>query len=125
PFDPSQPTTVKFAAYDRVGNVEGVQSKQIQVDTTAPTVPTLAFSGFTNAHLRAGTVYFRTGASGGFTVTPTSSDDESGVASYVYPALGSGWTRSGGDFSFDTSAVDPTEPNNLHAATGPSLVVAH
>src|SRR5207237_10750319 len=86
--------------------------------------PTLGFPRFTNAHLRAGTVYFRTGASGGFTVTPASTDDESGVASYAYPALGSGWTRSGGDYSFDASAVDPTEPNNLHAVNGASLVGA-
>src|SRR5207244_9970577 len=58
---------------------------------------------------------------GGFTVTPTSSDGESGVASYAYPSLGAGWTNTGGTYSFDASAADPAEPNDVTATNGAGL----
>ncbi|MDX6543406.1 MAG: hypothetical protein QOK32_1009, partial [Gaiellaceae bacterium] len=120
-FAVSSTTTVKYAALDNVGNVESVHTRTIQVDATAPSAPTLAYSGFANAHATGSTVYFRPGSSGGFTVTPSSTDAESGVASYSYPSLGTGWTRSGGDYSFDPSAGDPAEPNDITAQNNAGL----
>ena len=112
-------TTVKWAAYDRVGNVESVQSKTIQIDTTAPSTPTLAFSALTNAVASGGTIYFRPGTAGGFDVSASSTDGESGVASYSFPALGAGWSASGTGatrtYSFTNAAGDPAEPNNVTA----------
>src|SRR5204862_6582548 len=108
---------------DRVGN-EGTQagtSATVKVDTSARTAPALASSGLSNASVTGQTVYFRGGASGGFTVTPTSDDAESAVASYAYPSLGSGWSRSGSDYAFDASAADPSEPNDVTAANGAGL----
>src|SRR5207248_9082149 len=96
---------------DRVAN-EGVQagtSATVKVDTSVPSAPDLAFSSLSNASVSGQTVYFRGGAAGGFTVTPTSSDAESGVASYGFPALASGWTETSGAYSFDASAADPSE----------------
>jgi hypothetical protein len=123
-FGVSATTTVKYAAYDNVGNVESVKSRTIQVDTTAPSAPTFAFSGFTNAHATGSTVYFRPASSGGFTVTPSSTDAQSGVASYAFPSLGSGWTRSGGGYGFNASAGDPAEPNNVTATNNAGLTSA-
>jgi len=123
-FNVSSTTTVKYAALDNVGNVESVHTRTIQVDDTAPSAPTLAFSGFTGAHATGSTVYFRPGSSGGFTVTPSSTDAQSGVASYSYPSLGTGWSRSGGDYTFDPSAGDPAEPNDVTAQNNAGLTSA-
>src|SRR5207237_2571223 len=98
---------------DKGANSEPVQSTLVQVDTSAPTAPSLAFSALSNASASGSTVFYRPGAAGGFTVTPSSSDPESGVASYSYPSLGSGWSNSGGVYSFSAAAVDPAEPNNI------------
>src|SRR5207244_9343153 len=69
PFSVSTTKTVKYAASDKVGNTETVQSTLVQVDTSAPTAPSLACSAFSNASLSGATVFHRPGAAGGFTVT--------------------------------------------------------
>jgi hypothetical protein len=124
-FNVAVTTTVKYRAWDHVGNAEAVQTKLIQVDTTAPTAPTLSFSALTNAFAAGQTVYFRPGVAGGVTVTASSSDGESGVASYAFPALGSGWSGSQAgasySYSFTNAAVDPTEPNNTTATNNAGL----
>ncbi|HEY3183437.1 MAG TPA: Ig-like domain-containing protein, partial [Gaiellaceae bacterium] len=114
-------TTIKFAAVDKVGNVESTHTQLVQVDTTAPTAPALAFSGFSNASATGSTVYFRPGAAGGFTAAGSSTDAESGVASYAYPGLGSGWSATGGAYSFTAAAADPAEPLNVTATNGAGL----
>src|SRR5205807_8459338 len=43
---------------------------------------------------------------------------------YGYPDLGSGCTRTGGDYSFDGSAADPSEPNDVTATNGAGLASA-
>src|SRR5207253_508219 len=43
----------------------------------------------------------------------SSTDAQSGVASYAYPSLGSGWSGTGGAYAFSGSAVDPAEPLNV------------
>src|SRR5207302_3583235 len=87
--------------------------------------PNLALSAGSNAYVSGSTVYFRSGGAGSFDLTPTSTDNESGVASYSFPNLGFGWSRtlSGGTatYSFASSAADPTEPNNVTATNNAGL----
>jgi len=129
PLSIAATTTVKFRAYDEVGNVEGVQTQLVQVDTSAPDVPSLSFGSLTNAAVTGSTVYVRTGVAGGFTVTGTSNDTESGVASHAFPTLGAGWTGGGTDasspfegaYSFDASASAPGAGQDVTARNGAGL----
>ena len=120
----------RYTVADNVGNpVTYTSSNVVEVDTTAPNAPTLSFGSFTNASATGSTVYFRTGVAGGFTVTATASDLQSGIASRSFPALGTGWsgTPSGADdaYSFTSSAVDPVEPNNVTATNNAGLASAN
>jgi hypothetical protein len=117
-------TTVKFAAYDRVGNLEATNTQLIQVDTTPPSAPSLTFGNLSGAALNGGVLYYNPGSSGGFTVTPSSTDAESGIATYAYPSLGSGWTNTNGAYSFTVGAADPSEPNNVTATNRAGLTSA-
>ena len=67
----------------------------MKVDTDAPSRPSLSFGSFTEAMSVGSTVFYRPGTSGGFTVTASSTDAESGVASYAFPNLGAGWAATG------------------------------
>ena len=66
----------------------------------------LSFGSFTNASVTGTTVYIRQGTAGGFTVTGTSNDPESGIDHLTFPGgFGAGWTGGGADSSsFYTSA---------------------
>ncbi|MDX6448958.1 MAG: hypothetical protein QOD08_1421, partial [Gaiellaceae bacterium] len=109
----------RYRISDNVGNERIYTSANTaMVDTSAPSAPSLAFSGFTSSSFDGSTVWFRAGAAGGFTVTPSSSDAQSGIGSYAYPALGSGWSRSGGDYSFTSAAAEPGSGQNVHAVNG-------
>ncbi len=121
-FSVAATTTVRFAAVDAVGNAEAVGSQLLQIDDSKPTTPTLAFSAPTNAHWDGSVLWFRAGAAGGFTVTPSSSDAQSGIAAYHFPALGSGWSNTGGDYTFAGGAADPAEPNDVTAENAAGLV---
>jgi hypothetical protein len=83
-------------ATDNVGNVSAAStaSADAKVDSTAPTTPSLLFTGFSNTASSGNVVYFRPGATGSFTVTAASSDPESGVAAYSFPAV-PGFTAAG------------------------------
>src|SRR5439155_6554105 len=76
---------------------------------------------FTNASVTGSTVYIRTGQSGGFTVTASSSDADSGVAGYSFPSLGSGWNGSQAGaaetYTFDSSAT-PSGSRDVPAQNG-------
>ena len=73
-----------------------------------PTAPTgFTFSSPSHAYWSGAgaTVYFQGGGAGGFTVAASGSTDaDSGVAGYTYPALGSGWSGSNGNYTFNSSA---------------------
>ena len=115
----------KQSASDNVGNTAtSGTSNTVKVDTTAPNSPTLTFSSLAGGYWPgSGTiVYFRGGNSGGFTVTPSSADAESGIAGYLYPDLGSGWSRSGGSYSFNGSAGTGT--GAIIASNGAGLTAA-
>src|SRR5207245_2957837 len=116
----------RYRISDFAGNTATYTSTNVaKVDTSAPTAPTFSFSALTNAAVTGGVVYFRTGAAGGFTVTASSTDAQSGVASYAFPALGSGWSGSPSGasdaYSFGSSAADPAEPNNVTATNNAIL----
>ena len=90
-------------------------------DVTPPSVPVLVFSGLSNAVVSGSSVFYRSGVAGGFTVTPSSVDAESGVAGYSLPGLGAGWSLSGNDYAFAAGAVDPVEPFGVTAVNGAGL----
>jgi hypothetical protein len=91
------------------------------VDTTAPSTPTLSFGSFTNASATGTTVFFRQGVTGGFTVTSSATDAETGIASTSFPALGAGWTHTGGAYSFDTTATPPSGNQNVTSRNAAGL----
>ena len=101
----------EYVVSDNAGNPATVTSAStVKVDTTAPTAPSLSFSALTSAYWSGTgtTVYFKGGSSGGFTLTPSSTDPETGIANYNYPSLGSGWSQSAGVYSFTAAATTGT-----------------
>ena len=108
-FQVSSLTTIKWFSTDNVGNASSVQTTTLQIDTTPPTAPTgFTFSSATHAYWpgSGSTVYFQGGGSGGFTVAASgSTDSQSGVGGYNYPALGSGWSNTNGAYTFNSSAA--------------------
>src|SRR6185437_16936301 len=114
---------------DNVGN-QGTSgaSNVAKVDTTAPSTPTLAFSGLSsNAHYDgAGTLYIRPSAGGTFTVTAASSDAQSDIGSYTFGTLNSnGGANFGGsqtgdhfDYTFGASTTAPSTGRTVSSTNG-------
>nr|MDQ3822747.1 Ig-like domain repeat protein [Actinomycetota bacterium] len=129
-FDVSATTSVKFRAYDAVGNEEAVGSQHVRIDPTAPAPPTLSFGSFENASASASTVFYRPGVAGGFTVSAAAEDSQSGIDRVSFPGLGAGWSGGGDDssapyegaYTFASGASDPAEPNDVTATNGAALV---
>src|SRR5439155_19665030 len=101
PFAVAATTTVKFRAYDAVGNEESVGSQLVRIDSSAPTGSLTAPAG--GAAVR-GTV----------TISSDSDDANSGVASAAFqrsPAGAGTWTTIATDngspyeTSWDTTGV--------------------
>ena len=99
-------------------------------DTTAPSAPGLTVGSFTNASATGTTVYIRQGIAGGFTVTGTSSDTESGIDHLTFASgLGAGWTGGGADssspyagvYTFNSSATAPAGSQDVTATNGWAL----
>ena len=119
----------EYLVSDNAGNQATITSaNQAWVDSTPPAVPTLSYSGLSNAFVSGSTVYYRSGATtGGFSVTATSTDPESGIASYSFPSLGSGWTvtGSGTTRTYTWSSANPSTsagPFTVTAKDGAGLV---
>ena len=73
---------------DNVGNTVSI-STVVKVDTTAPSAPVLALSAATGNTFISGTTAFvnsQAGKSGGFTVTATTTDTQSGIQKVGFPA---------------------------------------
>jgi hypothetical protein len=119
----------QYKATDNVGNVStaSTASADAKIDTTGPTVPSLRFTGLTNTGSSGNVVYYRPSGSGGFTISAASSDGESGIASYVFPAVsgfasaGSGPSRT---YSFSNAAGVPATPLAVTATNGAGLTSA-
>jgi len=95
----------QYVVSDALGNATTYTSGDIKVDSTAPSAPALAFSGFTNTYWSGtgSTVYYRsTATSGSFTATASATDAASGIASYTFPALGTNWTSTPGALGVNT-----------------------
>jgi hypothetical protein len=86
------------------------------VDNTAPSTPSLTFSGTSaNVFLKTSTnaLYFRPAAGGAFTVTATSTDAQSGIREYKFSSLATnGFTEAltGGKMSY-TFGATATQPS--------------
>ena len=94
-----------FTIADRVGNVSATAtSAAVQVDTDAPPAPTqVVTESGTDGHANGSTLFYLPSGSGSFTVTATATDAQSGIDKVTFPAVGSGFVRTG-------SADDATAP---------------
>ncbi len=106
----------EYVARDTLGNATTYTSPDVKVDVSAPTAPSLDFGSFTNASAAATpngtTVWYRPGVTGSFRATASSTDAGSGISTYDWPALGTGWTRSGAatataDYAWSGSPAEP------------------
>ena len=86
---------------DNVGNTVSIFTT-VKVDTSDPAAPTLTPSNATGGAYYPGSgtrVYFKPdAANGGFDISASSSDSDTGIASYGFPAgssLGTNWSGSG------------------------------
>ncbi|HEY7396767.1 MAG TPA: Ig-like domain-containing protein [Gaiellaceae bacterium] len=112
----------RYRIADNAGNVAtAISPHVVKVDTTPPSTPSLSFSALANASVTGGTVYFRPGVVGSFTVSAASSDAESTVTSTDFPTLGSGWTESAGSYSFDGTAIAPSGAQSVVVHDGAGL----
>jgi hypothetical protein len=117
----------QYKATDNVGNVStaSTATADAKVDSTPPTVPSLLFTGLSNAAAVGTVVYYQPGAPGSFTVTAAASDLDSGVASYAFPTV-SGFTATGSGasrtFSFASDVSAPLAPVTLTATSGSGLI---
>lgn len=116
----------RYVVADANGNSTTYTSGDVKVDAVAPPAPTLTFSATTNAYWSAAAptiVYYRPAAtSGSFTATALSVDPASGIASYTFPTLGTGWTITPGTkgvYTYSWSAANPA------AATGGSVTATN
>ncbi|MDX6439924.1 MAG: large repetitive protein, partial [Gaiellaceae bacterium] len=109
-----------LTATDNVGNQAVTQSTIVKVDVTAPTAPTLALSNATGSAYYSGagsTIWFRSaaGAGGSFDLAASSTDGQTAVASYAFPALGAGWSQSGSGasltYTYANAAAEPGARN--------------
>ncbi len=107
---------------DNVNNVAPTLSTTVKVDTTAPSAPTFAFANLGGGAYYSGagsTVWFRPGAATGtFDITASSTDADTGIASYTFPtagSMGTNWAVSGSGatrtYSYTTGAATPGAQN--------------
>jgi len=112
----------QYTVSDTLGNMTTYTSGDIKVDTTAPSTPTLAISSPVNSYWSGSgsTVYYRSGAaSGSFVVTGSSTDAQSGIASYTYPSAGTNWTSTAGSLGVNTYSWSgaPAAPGTLNVTS--------
>ena len=95
---------------DRVGNAVSITTV-VKVDTSAPAAPGLVLSDSSaDVHTTGTTAFYRPAGSGSFDVTASSTDAQSGILDYSFPAL-AGFTGSGAGATRTYTLATPTEPN--------------
>ena len=119
----------QYVVLDTLDNATTYTSPDIKVDLTAPTAPSLGHSAFTNTYWSTGAiVYYRSAASSGsFTTTSTATDTASGIASHMFPGLGTNWTSTPGALGVNTYSWSgaPQVPGAKNAnATNNATVVS-
>jgi len=78
-------------ATDKAGNTSATRSGSVWVDASAPQVPAVSATG--NAAVRGSTVWFAGHRAGGFTLSASARDPQSGVVSLVLGRIaGKGWS---------------------------------
>jgi PKD repeat protein len=110
---------------DNAGNSASVRST-VMVDTTRPETPSLSFSALSPSAYFNGTtntLYFRATSSGLFTISASSLDADTGIASYTFSSLlanGFTGTQTGNQelYSFGSSATAPSSPPTVTASNG-------
>jgi len=93
----------RYIVSDKLGNSTNYTSGDVKVDTSLPSAPTAVLSAATgNTFLSGTTAYInpQSGNSGGFTVSSTPTDADSGILNVIFPTL-TGFTSGGGN---DTSS---------------------
>jgi hypothetical protein len=105
----------RYVVPDTLGNTRTYASPSIKVDTSAPSTPSApTYSALSNTYGTGSTVYYRGAAtSGSVTLTTTSTDAQSDIATYNFPALGGGWTTTPGAsnaMTYSWAAANPTAP---------------
>ena len=101
---------------DNVGNTVSITTV-VKVDTTAPAAPGLVLSDSSaDVHTTGTTAFYRPAGSGSFDVTASSTDAQSGILDYSFPAL-AGFTGSGAGATRTYTLATPTEPNGAKPVT--------
>ncbi len=124
PFAVSQSTTVRYRAYDKLGNASAVAARAIAIDTSAPAAPRLDFDfdSLDDTFPEGGTLYFRPGVTGRFALTASSTDTQSGIDGYDFPDLGPGWAGAEDDdsvtYTYDATAAEPAAGRLVTARNG-------
>ena len=127
PFSLAATTTVKFRAYDKVGNEEAVGSQLVRIDDSPPSAPALTVTespASPNQHVSGTTLYYNPqgGNNGSFAVDATTGDAQSGIDKVAFPAL-TGMTGGGDDSS--SPYQDTYSWTASSSASGAQGVVAH
>ena len=101
---------------DNVGNTDSITTI-VKVDTTAPAAPGLVLSDSSaDVHTTGTTAFYRPAGTGSFDVTASSTDGQSGILDYSFPAL-AGFTGSGAGATRTYTLATPTEPNGAKPVT--------
>ena len=135
-FTISSATTIRFRAYDRLGNEEAVGQQLIQIDPSAPSTSAGASNLSGSVHWNgSGTVFYRPGGSGSFDLTATVTDAQSGAQKANFPNV-AGFGAGGDDttvpfskpYSYTGSPAEPgsqtiTGYNNANASSTASVAI--
>ena len=101
---------------DNVGNTVSITTV-VKVDTSAPAAPGLVLADSSaDVHTTGTTAFYRPAGSGSFDVTASSTDGQSGILDYSFPAL-AGFTGSGAGATRTYTLATPTEPNGAKPVT--------